>query len=103
VTEAADGVEAVKSVKRSVPDLILMDFAMPRMNGIDAAKAIRKFKHAARIPILCVTAYGRQINEDERGNRFSVDLFVKRILFGTRYARSQPKKLRIPIFSARPR
>lgn len=64
VTEAADGVEAVESVKKSAPDLILMDFAMPRMNGIDAAKAIRKFEHAAKIPILCVTAYGKQIHEE---------------------------------------
>ena len=64
VTEAADGLEAVESVRLSAPDLILMDFAMPRMNGIDAAKAIRKFRHATAIPILCVTAYGKQIQDE---------------------------------------
>ena len=64
VLEAADGIEAVESVRKFAPDLILMDFAMPRMNGIDAARAIRKFEHAAKIPILCVTAYGKQIQDE---------------------------------------
>jgi CheY-like chemotaxis protein len=80
VTEAADGIEAVESVERSLPDLILMDFAMPRMNGIDAARAIRKFEHAARIPILCVTAYGRQIHEETAAAGFD-DVITKPIDF----------------------
>ncbi len=80
VSEAADGVEAVECVKQSVPDLILMDFAMPRMNGIDAARAIRKFEHAANIPILCLTAYGRQINEETAAAGFD-DVIAKPIDF----------------------
>jgi CheY-like chemotaxis protein len=62
--EAADGAEAVESVKRSAPDLILMDFAMPGMNGIEATKAIRKFESGDEIPIICVTAYGKQIYDE---------------------------------------
>lgn len=80
ITEAADGFDAVESVKRSAPDLILMDFAMPRMNGIDAAKAIRRFEHAAKIPILCVTAYGKQIQEETAAAGFD-DVIAKPIDF----------------------
>jgi CheY-like chemotaxis protein len=80
VTEAADGFEAVESVKRSAPDLILMDFAMPRMNGIDAAKAIRKFEHAAKIPIICVTAYGKRIQDEVTEAGFD-DVIAKPIDF----------------------
>lgn len=80
VLEAADGIEALKCVERSVPDLILMDFAMPRMNGIEAAKAIRKIESAARIPILCVTAYGKQIREETAGAGFD-DVIVKPVDF----------------------
>ena len=41
VAEAADGVEAVKAVKENDYDLVLMDWNMPNMLGIDAVKAIR--------------------------------------------------------------
>ena len=52
----ADGVEAVEAVQRSRFDLILMDINMPRMNGIEATRAILALPRAARpVPILAVT------------------------------------------------
>jgi len=39
VAEAADGVDAVQAVRDAKPDLLLLDVAMPRMNGIDTIKA----------------------------------------------------------------
>ena len=63
VIEASDGLEAVESLKLQFPDLILMDMAMPMMDGIDATKAIRKFKQAASIPIIAVTAHGKMFYE----------------------------------------
>ncbi len=61
VIEAADGSEAVKSASEHRPDLILMDISMPVMDGLTATKAIRKFDGAAKIPIIAVTAYGKQL------------------------------------------
>jgi CheY-like chemotaxis protein len=60
VSEAADGFEAIESFKHDDPDLILMDIAMPVMDGLTATKAIRKLKDGAEIPIIAVTAHGRQ-------------------------------------------
>jgi CheY-like chemotaxis protein len=53
---AVDGVEAVEAAQRSRFDLILMDINMPRMDGIEAARAILALPRAPRpIPILAVT------------------------------------------------
>lgn len=53
VDQAADGVEAVEAVKNSDYDLILMDWNMPNMLGIDAVKAIRGL--GKKVPIIMVT------------------------------------------------
>jgi two-component system, cell cycle response regulator DivK len=58
VIEAADGYEAVEKAVEESPDLILMDIAMPVMDGIDSARTIRRHKELRRIPIVAVTAYG---------------------------------------------
>jgi two-component system, cell cycle response regulator DivK len=58
---ARDGWKAVESVKRQVPDLILMDMALPQVNGIAATKLIRQLNEASDIPIIAFTASGKFI------------------------------------------
>jgi DNA-binding NarL/FixJ family response regulator len=41
--EAADGCEAVEHANKSKPDLIILDFAMPKMSGAEAAQALKTF------------------------------------------------------------
>jgi CheY-like chemotaxis protein/HPt (histidine-containing phosphotransfer) domain-containing protein len=53
----ANGVEAVRAVQSKIYDLVLMDVQMPQMDGIAAAKAIRKLDGSVRnIPIIAMTA-----------------------------------------------
>ncbi len=57
VDTAKDGVEAVDLASRTNYDLILMDMQMPRMNGLDATRAIRKLnEHGGQVPIVAMTA-----------------------------------------------
>ncbi|HEX8286776.1 MAG TPA: response regulator [Pyrinomonadaceae bacterium] len=63
VLEAEDGWKAVDSVKRQTPDLILMDMALPKTDGLSATKIIRQFKETAKIPIIAFTASGEFIEK----------------------------------------
>ena len=52
VGDAADGREAVRHVARLCPDVVVMDIAMPELNGIEAAREVRYVCPAAQVIIL---------------------------------------------------
>ncbi|NQV33359.1 MAG: response regulator transcription factor [Phycisphaeraceae bacterium] len=52
VGEAEDGLEAVELASELLPDIIIMDVNMPRMNGIEAARSIRKQSPHSKIIVL---------------------------------------------------
>ena len=54
VGEAEDGREAIRCVEKFKPDLILMDLSMPRMNGMDAIREIKKRFSGTKILVLTV-------------------------------------------------
>ena len=54
VGEAEDGQEAIRVVEKFKPGLVLMDLSMPRMNGMDAIKEIKKRSPETKILVLTV-------------------------------------------------
>jgi len=54
VGEAEDGQEAIRVVEKVKPGLVLMDLSMPRMNGMDAIKEIKKRSPETKILVLTV-------------------------------------------------
>jgi diguanylate cyclase (GGDEF)-like protein len=56
VHEATDGVEAIEAARRVVPDVILLDVMMPRMDGIEALRVLRADARTSHIPVVLLTA-----------------------------------------------
>ena len=57
--EASDGVEAIKKVRELKPDLVVMDLAMPLMNGVEAAMVLRNTM--PKVPVVLFTLYAEQL------------------------------------------
>lgn len=58
--EAADGLETVAKARQLSPDVVVLDFSMPLMNGIDAARQIHLEKPATRF-VLCSMYLDQQL------------------------------------------
>jgi CheY-like chemotaxis protein len=60
-----NGVEAVDRVGKSRPDVVVLDFQMPEMNGLEVARSITEIE--PKIPILMVTLYlSKQVYDEAR-------------------------------------
>lgn len=55
---AQDGAEALDAAAAEQPDLILLDVAMPRVDGRDALRRLKADPRTSAIPVLVITAFG---------------------------------------------
>ncbi len=56
---AYDGLEGCQRAEAERPDLILMDLALPGMDGLEATRQIRSQPGGDEVPIVCVSSYAR--------------------------------------------
>jgi CheY-like chemotaxis protein len=75
VLTAVNGEEAVRLARLSHPDLILMDFLMPLMDGADACRAIKSDSETQRIPVVILTAVNRE-QDRERAMGAGADAYL---------------------------
>ena len=95
VGEAEDGQEAIRSVEKLKPDLALMDLSMPRMNGMDAIKEIKKRSPQTKVLVLTVHKTEEYIHAAlqagadgyilKDSTHAELGLAIKNILEGKRY------------------
>jgi two-component system cell cycle response regulator DivK len=57
ILEALDGEQGVKLAGEKIPDLILMDIMMPKMDGLEATRIIKADTKTKHIPIIALTSY----------------------------------------------
>ena len=57
VDTASDGVAAFHRAAETLPDLIVMDLSMPRLDGWEATRRLKAYKRTAHIPVIACTAH----------------------------------------------
>jgi two-component system cell cycle response regulator DivK len=57
ILEAPDGEQGVKIAMEKIPDLILMDIMMPKMDGLEATRIIKADNKTKHIPVIALTSY----------------------------------------------
>ena len=60
VVTATDGEEAISVASATLPNLILMDISMPRLDGLGATRRIRDHDALRDVPVVAVTAFGTE-------------------------------------------
>ncbi len=72
VVEASDGLAALKQVRDSLPDLVLLDVAMPELDGFETLRLLREITAA---PVIMLTARGEE-DDRVRGLELGADDYV---------------------------
>ena len=77
VIEAAGGLEGFLKANETKPDLIIMDLALPEMDGIESARRIHETQELSQVPIIVLSAYLTPEVETEALAAGCVELFPK--------------------------
>lgn len=61
VLQAVDGCEAFEKAAAWLPDVIVIDYAMPRMDGAEAVQKLAREQHTMHIPVVMISAYADEL------------------------------------------
>lgn len=75
VTTAEDGESALARVAEASPDLILLDISLPDLSGFEVLERLRQTPEGATLPIIMLTAHGREV-EREKGLALGADDYI---------------------------
>lgn len=81
VIEAENGREGVEKAKTEVPNLILMDMAMPVLDGIEATRELKADEKLREIPIIALTAFSDDEKREKAAEAGFSDYVTKPIQF----------------------
>jgi DNA-binding response OmpR family regulator len=74
---ATDGATALTEARRVVPDIIVLDVAMPGMSGLDVCRELRADNVTTAIPVILLTARGQESDVEAGFNVGADDYIVK--------------------------
>lgn len=73
------GRKAISQISRIKPELVLLDWMMPELSGIETLKAIREIYDSVRLPVIMCTAIGEEVSVVSALNAGANDYIVKPI------------------------
>ena len=77
VLTAADGEEALRAARSVLPDLILLDLIMPKLNGFDVLQALKKDAPTAHIPVIILSNLGQDRDVQQAIDAGAAAYFIK--------------------------
>ena len=78
VVRVNDGFSAVETAKHMLPDLILLDIRMPRLDGFEVLRLLREDEQTANIPTIVITANATTPADVERGLNLGADDYLEK-------------------------
>jgi signal transduction histidine kinase/ligand-binding sensor domain-containing protein/DNA-binding response OmpR family regulator len=107
VIEAADGQAAIELARSATPDVIISDVAMPRMDGFELVRALKRDSETDFIPVILLTARAADGDRPEGLERGADDYLVKpfsmpELLVRVRNLIESRKRLRARVLAAAP-
>lgn len=77
VSVARDGEEGLKAIRKTKPDLVLLDIIMPRMGGFEVMEAMAKDKELKEIPAIVISNSGQPVELDRAQKLGAKDWLIK--------------------------
>src|SRR3989339_1302822 len=74
---ACDGIEAIEKTFRELPDLIILDITMPKMNGYQACRLLKSDPETCHIPIIILTVKD-QAHDKYWGIQTGADVYLSK-------------------------
>lgn len=75
VRTALDGLEAVAILQNFIPDVMLVDMEMPRMNGLELTAHVRNAEHIKHVPVIMITSRSTEKHR-QQGKSAGVDVYL---------------------------
>jgi CheY-like chemotaxis protein len=81
ILEAVDGEDALRKIRLSPPDLVLLDIQMPKLDGAGVLKQIRQDPKLAHLPVVALTGFAMR-GDKERGMEAGFDNYLAKPVAG---------------------
>jgi DNA-binding response OmpR family regulator len=88
---ASSGEEGLRSIKKEKPDLVLLDIILPKMNGLEVLKKIKKDSQTKNLPVLMLTNVG-ETETVEEATKLGAESYMVKADFSPAEVMEQVKK-----------